>query len=377
MTSNDVVGLVNLMYRPNRRLPIVVVSDNDQGAAQLDTRKLAVRLSGAAHLIALDAGASWELTRLLGKRMSTFSGAVRIYMPGLVEDEEDAYQHPLWLAPNSGRNNRLIDILAERVFPLGFRDSDGESHFWHLAQLRQTASAAQARRQAGSDVDQLRLEVELLKERLEDVNETLETAEALEKIAADNEKAARYEVELLKNENNRLREKLYHLQYSDSESKCEIPKAVDRHLASYDDIEDWSNDLLGPNIFIHRKALKDCRQNGHPDMLERIENTLLVIRDYWIPYKIHGGIERRNDMITALGRLGVEDEACFARRERAKERDDYSVPDGNVTRILYDHFKYGNSRNNSEQFRIYYSWDEDGKRLIIGKMPSHLPNDMS
>ena len=78
-----------------------------------------------------------------------------------------------------------------------------------------------------------------------------------------------------------------------------------------------------------------------------------------------------------MAALGVDDEGCFARREKASEKPDYSVRDGNVTRVLYDHFKYGNSRQNSEQFRIYYAWNDEGGRLIIGKMPSHLPNDQS
>jgi hypothetical protein len=325
----------------------------------------------------LDPEASWELTRLLDKRMSTFNGAVRIYMPGVVEDEEDPFQHPLWLAPPSGRNPRLIDTLAERIFPLGFRDSADDSQFWHLAQLRQTVSAAEARLKSGTEAERLQAEITALNDQIEELKETLETAQALEEIAADNEKAAQQDVERLKDENDRLRAALYRFQYADGAAEALTEKPADRRLASYDDLESWADEVLGPHIVIHRKALKDCRQNGHPDMLERIERTLLAIRDYWVPHKLKPGLERRNAALTALGKLGVEDEACFARREKAKEKPEYSVRDGDVTRVLYDHFKYGNSRNNAEQFRIYYAWDDENRRLIIGKMPSHLANDMS
>lgn len=377
VTRDDAGGLADLIYRGDRRLPIVAVSTDQRGGAQIDLRKLAVRLSGAAHLAALNPDASWELTRLLDKRMSTFNGAVRIYMPGVVEDEEDPYQHPLWLVPSSGQNPRLIDTLAERIFPLGFRDGDGETRFWHLAQLRQAASAAEARRKVGSEAEQLRSEIAALNDQIDELKETLETAEGLEKIAAGNEKAARHEVEQLKAENARLRGALYRFQSGRAVNDQPAEESMDRALQSYDDLEDWADELLGPHIVIHRKALKDCRQNGHPDMLERIANTLLAIRDHWIPHKLEGGLERRDAAVTALAALGVEDEACFARREKAKEKPEYSVRDGDITRVLYDHFKYGNSRNNAEQFRIYYSWDDEGQRLIIGKMPSHLPNDMS
>jgi hypothetical protein len=91
----------------------------------------------------------------------------------------------------------------------------------------------------------------------------------------------------------------------------------------------------------------------------------------------YGGIEMRDAARKKLAELGVEDEPCFTRREKAREKPEYSVPDGRLTRVLYDHFKYGNSRNNAEQFRIYYAWDLELQKLIIGKMPSHLPNDQS
>jgi len=377
ISGRDASDLADLIYRNGRRLPIIAVSTDERGGSQIDLRKLAVRLSGAAHLAALNPEASWELTRLLDKRMSTFNGAVRIYMPGVVEDEEDPYQHPLYLAPPSGQNPRLIDSLAERIFPLGFRDGDGESRFWHLAQLRQAASAAEARRKVGTEADQLRSEIAALNDQVDDLKEMLETAEALEKIAAENEKAARHEVEQLKNENDRLRAALYRFQYVDVGQERPTSKPADRPLQSYEDLEDWADEVLGPHIAIHRKALKDCRQNGHPDMMERIAKTLLTIRDYWIPHKLEGGLERRDAATTALAALGVDDEPCFTQREKARGKPEYSVRDGDVTRVLYDHFKYGNSRSNAEQFRIYYSWDDDKRRLIIGKMPSHLPNDMS
>ena len=373
----DVGRLSSLIYRTDRRLPIVAVSTDEHGGAQVDLGRLALRLSGSAHLAALSPGASWELTRQLGKRMSTFNGGVRIYMPHVIEEEEDPFQHPLFLAPSSGQNLKLIDILAERIFPLGFRDDDGDSRFWHLAQLRQVASAAEARRKVGSEADQLRSKVSALNDQIDELKGTLETAVGLEKIAADNEKSARHEVEQLKSENDRLRAALYRFQTAGTEQGVEAAKPADRPLTSYDDLEDWADEVLGPQITIHRRALKESRQDGHPDMLERIANTLLVIRDYWIPHKLYGGLERRNACINALAQLGVTDESCFARRDKARDRPEYAVQDGKFKRILYDHFKYGNSRSNAEQFRIYYAWDDEAKQLIVGKMPCHLPNDMS
>lgn len=377
-THNDADTLARLIYRPARRLPIVVASTDYDGWAQLNLHQLGVRLSGAAHLYSAGPETSWELTRLVGKRMSTFNGGVRIYMPGLVEDDEDPYQHPLWLIPPSGPSPHLINQLAERILPLGFQDNDGETRFWHMGQLRKAASATIALETTGSETDQLRAHVTALQDEVDDLKEQLEIAVGLERIASSAEKAAQQDAQRMQDEISRLKSENYRLRnLPEYGAGAEGADKQDRTLESYDDLEDWAEEVLGPHIYLHSKALKDCGKNGHPDMLGRIADTLIVIRDYWIPFKLEGGLDKKEAAVTALAELGVEDEACFTRRDKAAEKPDYAVQDGTIRRVLYDHFKYGNSRQNSEQFRIYYSWDEDGRRLIIGKMPSHLPNDMS
>lgn len=372
---SDAAWLDDLIHKPGRRLPIVVTSTYDGRTGEAELRQLAVRLSGSAHLVAVNPEASWELTRILGKRMSTFNGATRIYMPNVTEDD-DPHRHPLFFASSSGSSRTLLDRIAERVFPLGFRDRDGEGHFWRLAQLRQLSSQSEARLQTGSEVEKLTRTVAARDDEIDRLSESLEIARALEKIAAENEALALSQVEQLKVDVDRLKARIYQLGQIKVDGNSG-PSSADRSLENYDDLRDWAEDVLSPHIVLHNRALKECRQHGHVDMLHRIEKTLLTIRDYWIPSKLHGGLERKTACKEALAALGVEDEPCFARRDRARERPDYAVPEGSASRVLYDHFKYGNSRSNSEQFRIYYSWDDENERMIIGKMPSHLPNDQT
>ncbi len=376
-SAANVYELANLAYRGDRRLPIVAIATDASGGPQINPQRIATRLSGAAHIAYLEADASWELTRLLTKRMSVFNGAIRIYMPGLTDDNEDQFAHPLWLPQLAGGTPRhgewLLDSLAESVFPLGFRDREGDSRFWHIAQIRQVATTAAANAAVGGEVEKLRAELEAAKAVAASSRDDAESAEELmqqelvKRTAAETEAARiRADLDNLKTENFKLIARLAGL----GEVASQEPN--DRLLLSYEDLEDWATETLGPHIFVHSRAIKDCRVNGHADMLERIEKTLLAIRDYWIPSKIHGGMDRKNAAVMALAKLGVEDEPCFARRDRAKKEPQYSVTEGSVTWVLYEHFKYGNSRNNAEQYRIYYAWDEEAMRLIIGKMPTHL-----
>jgi hypothetical protein len=78
-----------------------------------------------------------------------------------------------------------------------------------------------------------------------------------------------------------------------------------------------------------------------------------------------------------LTELGMEDTPCFVDRDEEKKAAGYSVPYENQTRVLFDHIKYGNGYDNANQIPIYYFWDEDKKRFVIGKMPTHLRNNLT
>jgi len=95
--KHEVSDLAELLYEPTRRLPVVAFSETELGSPQIAPGLLARQIAGAAHIVHLSIDASWELTRAIGKRMSVFNGAVRLYLPNLTEDNEDPYQHPLWL----------------------------------------------------------------------------------------------------------------------------------------------------------------------------------------------------------------------------------------------------------------------------------------
>jgi len=82
--SDDIAGLVSLLKDPTRRLPVVVSSVlPDTGRPATDPAVLASQLIGIAHVYSiLTVPATYELTDRVGKSLSVFDGAVRIYWPG-------------------------------------------------------------------------------------------------------------------------------------------------------------------------------------------------------------------------------------------------------------------------------------------------------
>lgn len=185
------------------------------------------------------------------------------------------------------------------------------------------------------------------------------------------------EQERLKADLQRAYAKLHALEVGLGTQKNCSTEVSDRRLASYDDLEDWAEEVLGETVFIHRQALKDCRKNGHPNMLQRIEQALLIIRDFVVPAFREGGLERKDRARARLAEIGMDDCPCFSNREAAKHEPEYSVVYEGERAVLYDHIRYGNGYNNANQVRIYYFWDEERRRFVVGKMPSHLRNNLT
>lgn len=377
--------LVTLLYKPARRLPVVAISETGDRTMQILPDAVARLIAGAAHVVHLSSDASWELTRSLGKRMSVFNGAVRLYLPGLTDETEDPFQHPLWLMQPADEENltngeNLTKVLVERVLPAAFFHGTEPDTFPRFALLRDAAARSELIKRPAKDANErLRLEFEILElehdEAVEERNswQSLAQEEEAKRVAVD------AEIERLKEENRRLEAKAAILEHrvNSAPALSVEHSSADRELQSYDELEDWADEVLGEHIYIHQAALKDCKKNGHDNMLKRVSAALIVIRDYLVPARMHGGLDRRNQLRAKLGYLGMEDGACFADKDEAKHTPGYSVQYDGQSRILYDHIKYGNGYDNANQIRIYYFWDEQRKRIVVGKMPSHLRNNMT
>ncbi|MDO1558027.1 hypothetical protein Q0812_01120 [Brevundimonas sp. 2R-24] len=373
--KHDIPEILDLLYRPDRRLPVLVISQGPDGRSGLAATRLSRRIGGAAHVIDLTDEASWELTRAVGKRMSVFNGAVRLYNPGLTEDNEDPFVHPLWLARERGLEG-IQRQISDRVLTAAFLDQSEDNQFHRYSKVRDLVTREVISRGLGSETDQIRAELELTKEEAEEYLEERNVWQSLAQSEQDKRIEAEREVERLKSEVTRLRTKADALQvgYRD---RSEISETVeDRPLVSYDDLEDWAEEVLGDAVYIHPSAIKDCRKNGHANMMKRIEGALLIMRDHMTPAR-KGRQGQKEEARRLLGELGMEDSACFVDREEAKRRPGYSVVYGGETRVLYDHIKFGTGYDNANQIRIYYFWDDEAQRHVVGKMPSHLKNNMT
>lgn len=124
--DGGVQALAELLLDRDRVLPVVVVTpverydeERDEYRTQplVDADDIGATLVGLAHVAVVDTEAlTYGLTDLVGRQLSVFGGAVRLYWPELDDDGPPA-AHPLWLPDRLGepRNRPLSALLLRRL----------------------------------------------------------------------------------------------------------------------------------------------------------------------------------------------------------------------------------------------------------------------
>lgn len=371
VSFTDVSSLVSLLYNPARRLPVVLVSVDDFGGAQIELDRLATRLSGAAHLRSVAIEESFELSRLIGQRMSTFNGAVRTYMPGLEQETEDPFQHPLWLVPSSGRNPRLLNQIASRVLPLGFRDADGDARFWRVSLIRQATLRDAANTSTGTREEQLSAEIEALHSERDELRESAAAAEALMYEEAAKLTVLQAEVAKLEEDNYSLRERIKSIAAGSSRSAIELDSADVRAVFDNDSSLESSLRIVSavfPDRVVVLESAFDSAHESYAFRHRKKAFSLLwsLCTDYWAAL--------------AEGQGDGTAKQCFGNGFAAKEAESISGAGlkrrtfvYNGTEILMEkHLKIGVADNKAETLRVHFEWIATEQRIAIGYCGGHL-----
>ena len=123
--SEAVDELANgLLYDPDRRLPVIVVTAFSQRPSHYavpfdEVSRLAGDLAGLAHVICLPhRDDTFALTAHVGPSLSVFDGAIRTYWPGL-DSDAGAFRHRICLPQNV--NSRFLWGLRNRIVGLAAR----------------------------------------------------------------------------------------------------------------------------------------------------------------------------------------------------------------------------------------------------------------
>lgn len=378
-SDQGVDELIEFLEAPSRHHPVVVFatpedSENPDETA-IPVRPFIRKVVGFAHAVVLTSDAAFALTDRLGREFSVYRQAVRTYNPGFDPTSDLPSDHPLASASRIadwGESDgfTFTDFLVEQTLRITRprdvleREQPSFQHIKRIAaqQARESASAA-----GQSEAEILLLVDEELKAAKQEVEASLELA-----LNADAERQqATSELRQIKASYMALQQRLDSLL---SEGKAnnvvEIPDTLDV-------VENWSRTHLSGQIELHPRAMKALRDSNFKDAAF-VYKVLLMMRDYYVPMRRIGGIEYKNTFDQKLAELGLENTPCFSQQNKAKQfGGEYFVRYQESKRELDWHLKGSDSRDGRLGFRLYYFWDAETARVVVGYLPGHLSNDIT
>jgi hypothetical protein len=381
--DDSVSSFIELICDSRREMPVIAISEKDNGLVDVDTYNLARRTSGLCHLCVISSAASDEIGQRIGKHNSVFNGSVRTYYPGF-EESGNPYAHPILINRGHKFTDEQIEIITNSILGNSARQRLSMNSLPRYGEIR-TYIARQAvvgkhRQVSVATIEQI--EVEKLYQ-----NEIDALSKKINEDRAENDAlltGASREIDALKATNAELESKISYLnQYiriADKRLKENAISSIDEPLKVFSDFDDWQQRHLSGKIWVAGKAIREVEKHRAFADPELFGKALLLIRDFFVESKLNPGpiaFKALQEACKSFGSGGIEDDACFVNRQDIKRYPEYKVTYKGVEYWCEDHFKYGGGTDPRKMFRIYYHWHSGDQILLIGHMPTHLDNNMT
>jgi hypothetical protein len=374
-----------LVQERRRRLPVVLLTEVDERRVPIETHRfllderwLASNCRGIAHVFVMPRAQSFGWSGRVGRTWSAFQGAVRIYRPGLDFAEDALHDHPLVMP------ERILAFAEdgrtmEEAFQRHLRDqlvahSAADEPDWTDFRFVREAKALHAealRRSATEGADHQALyeqEIDQLKRRAHDSDE-------LAQAYHDDAKQAVQERDQVLDENRRLRARIDMLS-SGLRRGAGNDAADAERPATLADIPEWVERHLAGSLVLHSRATRGLKSATFDDaglIADALGLLATAYRDVCM-----GDPQARERLEADLHKFGLQCTPSGDETSLGRFGDAYLIrwPFADSSqRLLRMHLKNnGNTRDPRRCLRIYFLWDPDTLQVVVGWLPSHLPN---
>lgn len=369
------------VFDPNRRMPLVVVSENPFGGTFISPNLLQSRLLGLAKVATYDSKTAGAVNRELGEALGCWDGALRVYRPGCSGDD-DSWRNRYW------NWNRLNSLLSSSGWDetLGLVEDECVSHalpqvgsqMYHrvrdrVLHERYERVVEQLRRSQQNETENA-----ANKAMLEDLVDTLaeyETQRDERERQFERQISERdHQIDDLRIENQKLHDRNDQLNlalsYQDSESiELEEDEQPPEFESVYDVVEyardkfdrlrffSWAVQLARASVFprpdeVYRafQVLSECAD-------ERVNGTLAKDVKEWL--RDHGLDYAPSESKTTMGKYG--DKRNFFDDEKKRHVE------------MQAHIKLGGGPGQRNTLRVHIYWDEEESKWLVGYIGLHLP----
>ncbi len=290
----------------------------------------------------------------------------------------------------------LFDALDTiEIIVLGLRDGTGEWLPHRDRLLQRTAfwfghrelgeSSFPKRKDRPGDDDSALPEAELLENERK---RHLETSEQLAHVKEELERtqeAAENDRRHLDDELSKAKTEIYRLTELLDRTGAEAAKEKGVSIAgdmtvplpedvSYAGLPGWTAQHFSGRIGLHQRALRSLEEAQFSDVELAYRSVELLGTLYWkMRTRSNDTHDLRKEYDAALERLFLEDTQSASESAMGMARDSYER-DWNGRRLTMDRHLKNRARGRDPRrcFRLYFTWDEASRLVVIGHLPGHL-----
>jgi hypothetical protein len=365
LTIDNVNDFAQTIFSQKRTLPIVYISANnfyDEPIKTINPERIAVNLAGVAHVFVADSRfPSFKLEKIVGKSMSCYDGAVRLYWPIQAENSGSMF-HPLWAPQRITDMGNFEDELFKTIafFSTGIKPKIG---YEEVRRLKLTA------------------DIETLKEK----NEIAELADLF---ALENDTLKKQVASLEDREVDHL-EKIKKLEYKNSSlisviQSCKKPEeeSCQPVIGDFDSVEEAVEKFteLYPksSLEILGRAYKSARECQY-DKPEHVFKTLEWLENAYLEMRASGNDKKKKNGSTTLEesckeQTGMTYKANQSEVTMGRNKQDYFTTWGGKNICLEEHIGKGSSFDPKSTLRIAFHYDSDSKKVVVGYIGMHQKN---
>lgn len=155
------------------------------------------------------------------------------------------------------------------------------------------------------------------------------------------------------------------------------PDAKRQAPDNLDVLPQWVAQHHRDKIVLHPRAVNSAKKSRYEDIALVYSSIDLLGVEYWNmrTSTTQNATKHRERWETKLKELEVEFSPAISDSRAGEQGDEYKViyPLGtDQKRLLEHHLCKGSDREERFCLRIYFFWDEDAKKVVIGWLPSHL-----
>jgi hypothetical protein len=351
--------LSSLLLHKERTLPVVTISTHFGLTIHREIAgRMARDLVGLATVAVMDDDAAWTVTQKLGKHLSCFNGAIRLYWPGLTL-ESQPLRHPLWTAARlmtgpgtvDAAEKFIRDTLRKRLMAVSVPALAEAAVFENVRRGSEEQEEARRRSQLTESADYQRW--------------AEQEAERADRLKA--------QVASLEGQLKELRQQLYRLQseraWSDEDDSLlpddsQPPETVEEAVARARVL--FAGRLrFGDDVDTGVRGLS--RTAGPPDKVFRYLSGLAEMA----AARQAGPLGKSPlQWLSASGIDGSEESETVSKNKTEQRKRTWD--DGaNQQRVFDLHLKPNEATQPDQCVRIYFDWDDAAAQVVVGWVGRH------